>query len=94
LCLAYAGLGFDTACGHDEVFQALVLDRVIEPVSKLDSIRVLDEIGIVAPSYRTIVLLALHAGSVEVFGSCRCPYDGVVRDVAVALALSGTVWPM
>jgi hypothetical protein len=74
LCLAYTGLGLDTACTHDEVFQALVLDRVIEPV-KLDTIRVLDEIGIVAPSYRTIVLLALHAGSVEVFGSCRCPYD-------------------
>jgi hypothetical protein len=55
LCLAYTGLGFDTACGHDEVFQALVLARVIEPVSKLDTIRVLDEIGIVAPSYRTIV---------------------------------------
>jgi hypothetical protein len=55
LCPAYTGLGFDTACGHDEVFQASVLDRVIEPVSKLDSIRVLDEIGIVAPSYRPIV---------------------------------------
>lgn len=55
LCLAYTGLGFDTACGHDEVFQALVLARVIEPVSKLDTIRVLDEIGIAAPSYRTIV---------------------------------------
>jgi hypothetical protein len=33
----------------------LVLARVIEPVSKLDTIRVLEEIGIVAPSYRTIV---------------------------------------
>ena len=55
LCLTYTGLGFDTACSHDEVFQALVLARVIEPVSKLDTIRVLEEIGIVAPSYRTIV---------------------------------------
>jgi hypothetical protein len=55
LCLAYTGLGLDTACAHDEVFQALVLARVIEPVSKLDTIRVLEEIGIVAPSYRTIV---------------------------------------
>jgi hypothetical protein len=54
LWLAYTGLGFDTACGHDEVFQALVLARVVEPVSKLDTIRVLEEIGIV-PSYRTIV---------------------------------------
>jgi hypothetical protein len=55
LCLAYTRLGFDTACGHDEVFQALVLARVIEPVSKLDTIRVLEEIGIVPPGYRAIV---------------------------------------
>ena len=55
LCLAYGGLGFDTACGHDQVFQALVLARVIEPVSKLDTIRVLEEIGIVPPGYRTIL---------------------------------------
>ena len=47
-------LGFDTACGDDEVFQALVLARVVEPVSKLDTIRVLDEIGVVPPGYRTI----------------------------------------
>lgn len=31
------------------------LARVIEPVSKLDTIRVLEEIGIVPPGYRTIV---------------------------------------
>jgi hypothetical protein len=50
LCLAYSGIGFDTACGADEVFQALVLARVIEPVSKLDTIRVLDEIGSCRPA--------------------------------------------
>jgi hypothetical protein len=33
----------------------LVLARVIEPVSKLDTIRVLEEIGIMPPSYRTIL---------------------------------------
>jgi hypothetical protein len=30
----------------------------------------------------------------EVVGSRRCPCDGVARDVAVAVTLSGTVWPM
>jgi hypothetical protein len=55
LCLAYARLGFEPACDHDEVFKALVLARVIEPVSKLDRIRVLDEVGVVPPGYRTIV---------------------------------------
>jgi hypothetical protein len=54
LCLAYSEVGFDTACGADEVFQALVLARVVEPVSKLDTIRVLEEIGVVPPGYRTI----------------------------------------
>lgn len=54
LNLAYARVGFDVACGQDEVFKALVLARLIEPSSKLDTIRVLDEIGIVAPSYPTI----------------------------------------
>jgi hypothetical protein len=36
------------------VFRALVLARIIEPSSKLDSIRVLQEAGLSAPSYRTI----------------------------------------
>jgi hypothetical protein len=54
LCTAYGVLGFDQACGHDEVFKLLALARVVEPVSKLDSIRVLEEIGITPPSYPTI----------------------------------------
>ena len=54
LCLAYTRLGFDIACHDDEVFKALVLARLIEPTSKLDTIRVLTEIGVVPPGYRTI----------------------------------------
>jgi Transposase DDE domain len=54
LCLAYTRLGFDRAAERDEVFQALVLARVVEPTSKLATIRVLDEIGVSAPGYRTI----------------------------------------
>jgi Transposase DDE domain len=52
---AYEVLGFDTATGGDEVFRALVLARIIEPTSKLDSLRVLDEAGIDPPSYRTLI---------------------------------------
>jgi hypothetical protein len=51
---AYELLGLDQACGGDEVFKLLTLARVIEPTSKLDSIRVLTEVGIAAPSYPTI----------------------------------------
>jgi hypothetical protein len=47
-------LGFGQASGGDEVFRGLVLARIIEPVSKLDSLRVLEEAGVVAASYRTV----------------------------------------
>jgi DDE family transposase len=36
------------------VFAQLVLARIIEPVSKLDSLRVLEEAGVAAVSYRTL----------------------------------------
>ena len=54
LCRAYATLGFDEATGGDEVFRDLVLARIIEPTSKLDSLRVLTEVGIDPVSYRTV----------------------------------------
>ena len=49
---AYARLGFD-AIG-DEAFKALMLGRIIEPTSKADTLRVLDEVGVAAPSLRTV----------------------------------------
>jgi len=52
LISAYRLLGFD--CIKDEVFQQLVLARIIEPTSKLDSIRVLEGIGLAAPSNSSI----------------------------------------
>jgi hypothetical protein len=54
LSRAYGSLGFDKAAGGDEVFRALVLARIIEPTSKLDALRVLDEAGVAAPSYATL----------------------------------------
>jgi hypothetical protein len=50
----YEALGFGDATGDDEMFRQLVLARIIEPTSKLDSLRVLAEAGITAPSYRTV----------------------------------------
>ena len=49
---AYQRLGF--AAVGDEMFKRLVLARIIEPTSKADTIRVLDEIGVAAPGLRTI----------------------------------------
>ena len=49
---AYARLGFDAI--EDEAFAQLVLARIVEPTSKADSVRVLNEIGVSAASLRTI----------------------------------------
>lgn len=49
---AYARLGFDVI--GDESFRHLVLARVVEPTSKADSLRVLDNLGIAHASLRTM----------------------------------------
>jgi hypothetical protein len=54
LAHGYRVLGFDGAARGDEVFRQLVLARIIEPTSKLDAARVLEEAGLEAVSYRTV----------------------------------------
>ena len=51
---AYRVLGFEAAAGGDDVFAQLVAARIIEPVSKADSLRVLEEAGLAGPSYATL----------------------------------------
>jgi hypothetical protein len=53
LAYGYAVLGLEAAAG-DEVFRDLVLARIIEPASKLDSARVLEEAGVTPASYPTV----------------------------------------
>ena len=48
----YAHLGFDVLA--DEAFEALVLARLIEPTSKADTVRVLQEIGAPTPHVNTL----------------------------------------
>jgi len=48
----YDALGFGVVA--DEVFRDLVIARIIEPTSKLDSLRVLGDLGADVVSYRTI----------------------------------------
>jgi len=50
----YRVLGLEKAAGGDEVFRDLVLARIIEPASKLDSLRVLEEAGVAPASYPTV----------------------------------------
>jgi Transposase DDE domain len=54
LSRGYDVLGLAAAAGGDEVFRQLVLARIIEPVSKLDSARVLEEAGVPPAPYRTV----------------------------------------
>jgi Transposase DDE domain len=53
LCHGYRVLGFDAA-GGDEVFRDLVAARIIEPTSKVDALRVLEETGVDSAAYRTL----------------------------------------
>ena len=58
---AYTRLGFDTL--EDDAFREVVLARVIEPTSKADSLRVLDEVGVAHASLRTIFRMLARAGA-------------------------------
>jgi hypothetical protein len=49
---AYRQLGFDQI--NDEVFTSLVAARIVEPTSKLDTVRVLGELGVAAPHPNTL----------------------------------------
>jgi hypothetical protein len=49
---AYCQLGFDQV--DDEVFTSLVAARIVEPTSKLDTVRVLGELGVPAPHVNTL----------------------------------------
>jgi hypothetical protein len=49
---AYRQLGFDRV--GDEVFASLVAARIVEPTSKLDTVRVLGELGVAAPHPNTL----------------------------------------
>jgi hypothetical protein len=87
LCRAYDTLGFAAATGHDDVFRHLVLARIIEPTSKPDALRVLDEVGIAAPAYRTLkrpparVCRAGVAAATRGVRGARCARTGIPRPV-------------
>jgi hypothetical protein len=77
--VAYRVLGFEDATDGDEVFKALVIARIIEPTSKLDSLRVLDEAGVATLSYRTMARRLPSYATVEfragLAGACAARAD-------------------
>lgn len=52
LAFVYDRLGFDVL--DDAVFEDLVIARIVEPTSKVDALRVLDDLGADPMSYKTI----------------------------------------
>lgn len=84
LTAVYDRLGFDVLA--DEAFQQLVLARVVEPTSKADSLRVLDELGVAhaslrslqrtaAQGYRARLATACFAHASTAGGVSLCLYD-------------------
>lgn len=54
IAAVYRQLGLDTVSGADPVFEQLVTARIIEPTSKQDAARVLEEAGLHPASYPTV----------------------------------------
>ncbi|WP_035718374.1 IS1634 family transposase [Gordonia terrae] len=65
LAAVYVDLGFESAAKRDSVFRDLVLARIIEPTSKLDSLRVLEEVGVDTMSYRSLTRRLPQYATVE-----------------------------
>lgn len=68
----YSVLGFTEL--QDEIFQHLVIARIVEPVSKLDSIRVLQELGVSISKdqiYRSLIKVQKHAYRKSIAALCR-----------------------
>jgi hypothetical protein len=76
LCHADEVLGFDEAASSDEVFRQLVLARIIEPTSKADSLRVIEETGMAPVSYptlnRRLPVFAKPSFRQELSSACAC----------------------
>ena len=103
LARGYAALGLEHATGGDAVFRDLVLARIIEPTSKLDSARVLEEAGVVPVSYPTVCrrlrVYARDSWRAKLAGACAAHaglgpaslvlYDASVRHEAACCSSGG-----
>lgn len=98
LCGLYDALGF--AAVADEAFRALVLGRIVEPTSKLDTVRVLEELGVGSPSrvtfmrclkrvvakdYRSQIATACYGHATRTGGLALVLYDVTVRHEALVV---------
>ena len=82
----YTHLGFDAV--GDEHFKKLVLARIVEPTSKAEAIRVMEDLGVSAPSLRTLMrtLQRIQAADVRDVISRAC-FDYTAATGGLALCL-------
>ena len=86
LTSAYGRLGFDTL--GDAAFEQLVLARLVEPTSKADSLRVLDELGVEHASLRTMFRSLKRSGGGgyrDVIATCCYAHAATHGDVTLCL---------
>ncbi|MBK8470605.1 MAG: IS1634 family transposase [Actinomycetales bacterium] len=86
LSSAYTRLGFGAV--GDESFRQLVLARIVEPTSKADSLRVLDEIGVEHASLRTMfrsLARAQERGYRDVVAAACFTHAAASGDVSLCL---------
>ena len=86
LTSVYARLGFDAI--EDAAFAQLVLARIVEPTSKADSLRVLDELGVEHGSLRTMfrsLARAQERGYRDVIASACFAHASTSGDVSLCL---------
>lgn len=90
---AYRVLGSEAVAG-DPVFRDLVLTRIIEPTSKLDSARVLGEVGVAVPAY-LMVTRPLPVFAREDFGrklASACPRQTRLGPASLVLYAVSTLY--
>lgn len=86
LAWVYDRLGFNAV--DDAAFEQLVLARIVEPTSKADSVRVLDEIGIGHASLRTMfrsLARAQERGYRDVVAAACFAHAATSGDVSLCL---------
>ena len=79
---------FDKAAGGDEVFRQLVLARIIEPTSKAESLRVLEETGVGGPHLQ--LLRAVGDAPLRHPGDCPATCPGGMSCGSGTSTASGT----
>ncbi|MEU7784465.1 hypothetical protein [Amycolatopsis sp. NPDC049159] len=62
----FAALQAGSGAGGDEVIRLLVLARIVEPTSKPDSLRVVEEAGFDPPAYATAQAASARVREAEV----------------------------